>query len=198
MQYVVTIINSSDGSVYLNITTSDTNTTVTLPTGVEYCVTVLGVDHSNRPGPASEQQCYSECITVMYARMCTFYPAPAITTVPFGSITASTFFYASIAKLVVIIIFCVFSTASPSPIPSVDPSPSGVSGGLIAGVIVAVIVIILAVIAVATVLVIIIYWKSLFSELPQLQIVMFSYYIECHKSTGPGEGKCSSYYSLLN
>ena len=61
VQYVVTIINSSDGSVYLNITTSDTNTTVTLPTGVEYCVTVLGVDSINRTGQPSEPQCYSEC-----------------------------------------------------------------------------------------------------------------------------------------
>ena len=60
VQYVVTIINSSDGSVYLNITTSDTNTTVTLPTGVEYyCVTVLGVDSIGRRGPPSQQQCYT-------------------------------------------------------------------------------------------------------------------------------------------
>ena len=60
VQYVVTIINSSDGSVYLNITTSDTNTTVTLPTGVEYCVTVLGVDSIGRTGPPSTSKCYSE------------------------------------------------------------------------------------------------------------------------------------------
>ena len=60
VQYVVTIINSSDDSVYPNITTSDTNTTVTLPTGVEFCVTVLGVDSIGRRGPASEPQCYSE------------------------------------------------------------------------------------------------------------------------------------------
>ena len=59
VQYVVTIINSSDDSVYPNITTSDTNTTVTLPTGVEFCVTVLGVDSINRTGPASEPQCNS-------------------------------------------------------------------------------------------------------------------------------------------
>ena len=59
VQYVVTIINSSDGSVYLNITTSDTNTTVTLSTGVEYCVTVLGVDSIGRRGSPSQQQCYS-------------------------------------------------------------------------------------------------------------------------------------------
>ena len=66
VQYVVTFINSSDDSVYPNITTSDTNTTVTLPTGVEFCVTVLGVDSINRTGPASEPQCYSECMTVTY------------------------------------------------------------------------------------------------------------------------------------
>ena len=58
VQYVVTIINSSDGSVYLNITTSGTKTTVTLPTGVEYCVTVLGVDSIGRRGPPSQQQCH--------------------------------------------------------------------------------------------------------------------------------------------
>ena len=66
VQYVVTIINSSDDSVYPNITTSDTNTTVTLPTGVEFCVTVLGVDSINRTGPASEPQCYSEYIWHCY------------------------------------------------------------------------------------------------------------------------------------
>ena len=60
VQYVVTIITSSDGSVYLNITTSDTNTTVTLPTGVEYCVTVHGVDSIGTRGSSSDQQCYSE------------------------------------------------------------------------------------------------------------------------------------------
>ena len=75
MQHIITIINSSDGSVYLNITTSDTNTTVTLHTGVEYCVTVLGIDHSNRMGKPSEPQCYSECIAVMY--VCTFLPSPS-------------------------------------------------------------------------------------------------------------------------
>ena len=66
MQYVITIINSSDDSVYPNITTSDTNTTVTLPTGVEFCVTVLGVDSINRTGPASEPQCYCKRIAVAY------------------------------------------------------------------------------------------------------------------------------------
>ena len=68
VQYVVTIINSSDDSVYPNITTSDTNTTVTLPTGVEFCVTVLGVDSINRTGPASEPQCYSEYVIVYLSR----------------------------------------------------------------------------------------------------------------------------------
>ena len=88
-----------------------------------------------------------------------FYPAPAITTILSGSITASTLSYTSTAELVVII-SVLFFIAVPSPTPSVDPPPSGVSGGVIAGaVIVAVIVIILAVIA-AAVLVIIIYWKS--------------------------------------
>ena len=74
VQYVVTIINSSDGSVYLNITTSDTNTTVTLPTGVEYCVTVLGVDSIGRRGPPSQQQCYSELYYILpiYTIVCYF------------------------------------------------------------------------------------------------------------------------------
>ena len=60
VQYVVTIINSSDGSVYSNITTSDTNTTVTLPNGVEYCVTVAAVDAISRRGQDSEPSCYCE------------------------------------------------------------------------------------------------------------------------------------------
>ena len=51
VQYVVTIINSSDDRVYLNITTSNTNTTVTLPTGVEFCVTLFAVDSIGRRGP---------------------------------------------------------------------------------------------------------------------------------------------------
>ena len=51
VQYVVTIINSSDDRVYSNITTSDTSTTVTLPTGVEFCVTLLAVDSIGRRGP---------------------------------------------------------------------------------------------------------------------------------------------------
>ena len=57
VQYVVTI-NSSDGSVYSNITTSDTNTTVTLPNGVEYCATVVAVDGIGRRGPDSTGLCY--------------------------------------------------------------------------------------------------------------------------------------------
>ena len=62
MQYVVTIItNSSNGSVYLNIITSDTNTTVTLPTGVEYCVTVLGVDGIGRRRNSTVFYCFTNC-----------------------------------------------------------------------------------------------------------------------------------------
>ena len=48
VQYVVTIVNSSDDRVYPNITTSNTNTTVTLPTGVEFCVTLVAVDSIGR------------------------------------------------------------------------------------------------------------------------------------------------------
>ena len=59
MQYVVTI-NSSDGSVYPNITTSDTNTTVTLPNGVEYCVTAVAVDGIGRRGPDSVPSCHGK------------------------------------------------------------------------------------------------------------------------------------------
>ena len=75
MQYVVTIINSSDGSVYLNITTSDTNTTVTLPTGVEYCVTVLGVDSIGRGGPPSQQQCHRNSEKMVIACKCSILPS---------------------------------------------------------------------------------------------------------------------------
>ena len=57
VQYVVTIINSSDDRVYPNITTSNTNTTVTLPTGVEFCVTLVAVDSVGRRGPDSVPQC---------------------------------------------------------------------------------------------------------------------------------------------
>ena len=58
VQYVVTIINSSDDGVYPNIITSDTNTTVTLPTGVESCVTLVAVDSIGRRGPDSVPVCY--------------------------------------------------------------------------------------------------------------------------------------------
>ena len=58
VQYVVTIINSSDDRVYLNITTSNTNTTVTLPTGVEFCVTLVAVDSIGRRGPDTTPVCY--------------------------------------------------------------------------------------------------------------------------------------------
>ena len=64
VQYVVTIINSSDDSVYPNITTSDTNTTVTLPTGVEFCVTVLGV-------AIEQDQPVNHNATVSYYHNCT-------------------------------------------------------------------------------------------------------------------------------
>ena len=57
VQYVVTI-DSSDGSVYPNITTSDTNTTVTLPNGVEYCFTVVAVDGIGRRGQNSRILCH--------------------------------------------------------------------------------------------------------------------------------------------
>ena len=60
VQYVVTIINSSDDRVYLNITTSNTNTTVTLPTGVEFCVTLVAVDSIGRRGPDTTSVCYGE------------------------------------------------------------------------------------------------------------------------------------------
>ena len=58
VQYVVTVINSSDDRVYPNITTSNTNTTVTLPTGVEFCVTLVAVDSVGRRGPDSAPMCY--------------------------------------------------------------------------------------------------------------------------------------------
>ena len=58
VQYVVTIINSSDDRVYPNITTSNTNTAVTLPTGVEFCVTLVAVDSIGRRGPDSIPTCY--------------------------------------------------------------------------------------------------------------------------------------------
>ena len=55
VQYVVTIINSSDDRVY---TTSNTNTTVTLPTGVEFCVTLVAVDSIGRRGTDTTPVCY--------------------------------------------------------------------------------------------------------------------------------------------
>ena len=58
VQYVVTIINSSNNRVYPNITTSNTNTTVTLPTGVEFCVTLVAVDSIGRRGPDTTPVCY--------------------------------------------------------------------------------------------------------------------------------------------
>ena len=64
VQYVVTI-NSSDGSVYSNITTSDTNTTVTLPNGVEYCVTVAAVDVIGRRVQDSRISCHGN--TLLFA-----------------------------------------------------------------------------------------------------------------------------------
>ena len=58
VEYVVSISNSSDDRVYPNITTSNTNTTVTLPTGVEFCVTLVAVDSIGRRGPDSVLTCY--------------------------------------------------------------------------------------------------------------------------------------------
>ena len=61
VQYVVTIINSSDDRVYPNITTStsNTNTTMTLPTGVEeFCVTLVAEDSIGRRGPDSVPACF--------------------------------------------------------------------------------------------------------------------------------------------
>ena len=65
MQYVVTI---SSGKVYRsNITTSDTNTTVTLPTAVRplFCVTVYGVDSIGRRGPDSFRCSAGEFIIII-------------------------------------------------------------------------------------------------------------------------------------
>ena len=60
VQYVVTIINSSDDRVYPDINTSNTNTTVTFPTGLEFCVTLVAVDSIGRRGPDSVPACYGE------------------------------------------------------------------------------------------------------------------------------------------
>ena len=76
VQYVVTIINSSDDRVYPNITTSNTNTTVTLPTGVEFCVTLVAVDNIGRRGPDTTPVCYRECLytsTFMFCSVVSFY-----------------------------------------------------------------------------------------------------------------------------
>ena len=66
LEYVVAIINTSDDRVYPNITTNDNSTTVTLPTGVEFCVTVVGVDSISRRGSPSELKCYCKCVGVLY------------------------------------------------------------------------------------------------------------------------------------
>ena len=57
VQYVVSI-STSDDRVYPNITTTDNSTTVALPTGMEFCVTVVGVDSIGRRGSPSEPKCY--------------------------------------------------------------------------------------------------------------------------------------------
>ena len=68
------IVFSSDGmQIYHNITTSNTNTLVTLPS-VEFCVTVLGVNSIGRKG-ASIMRCF--CESKMY-----HYVTNIITTEP--------------------------------------------------------------------------------------------------------------------
>ena len=64
VQYMVAIINTTDDRVYSNIITNDSNTTVTLPTGVEFCVTVVGVDSIGRSGSPSEPKCYCKCVSM--------------------------------------------------------------------------------------------------------------------------------------
>ena len=59
VQYVITVINSSDDTAY-NITTTDTYTTVLLDSLPKFCVIVYRVDISNRTGPPSQQQCYGK------------------------------------------------------------------------------------------------------------------------------------------
>ena len=66
VQYVATIGNTSDDRAYPNITTTDNRTTVTFPTGVEFCVTVVGVDSIGRRGNPSEPKCYCECWCLSY------------------------------------------------------------------------------------------------------------------------------------
>ena len=65
VKYMVAIINTTDDRVYPNITTNDNSTTVTLPTGVEFCVTVVGVDSIGRRGSPSEPKCYRKCVDVL-------------------------------------------------------------------------------------------------------------------------------------
>ena len=68
VQYVVTIINSSDDRVY---TTSNTNTTVTLPTGVEFCVTLVAVDNIGRRGPdTTAPVCYTHQCELCACAIC--------------------------------------------------------------------------------------------------------------------------------
>ena len=61
VEYVVAIINTTDDRVYPNIATNDNSTTVTLATGVEFCVTVVGADSIGRRGSPSEPKCYIDC-----------------------------------------------------------------------------------------------------------------------------------------
>ena len=56
VQYVVAIINSS--VYHNNITTSNTNTALTLPTGVEFCFILVAVDSVGRRGPDNVPICY--------------------------------------------------------------------------------------------------------------------------------------------
>ena len=58
VQYVVTIINSADNRIYSNVTTSNSNTTVTLTTDVEFCVILVAVDSIGRRGPDTTPVCY--------------------------------------------------------------------------------------------------------------------------------------------
>ena len=73
VQYVVTILNSSDDRVYSNIITSDINTTVILPTGVEFCVTLAAVDNIGRRGPDTAMPIcyyYNQCeLIILYRKL---------------------------------------------------------------------------------------------------------------------------------
>ena len=77
VQYVVTI-NSSDDTIYPNITTSDTNIKVTLTNGVEYCVTVVAVDGIGRRGPDSIPLCGK----LAYSRIALVYVLQSISDTP--------------------------------------------------------------------------------------------------------------------